>query len=191
MTDTRELLGMMTAHGCSMLGPAGGMPRLTAQDVAGAMGMGKLPRHQGALLLVKFCADEALRHELWSYWFRRVVDHAVATGWRNNRRKGEPAPPPRFQWLARRSLEESLTDNLCRTCEGRADIRVGGVVRLCPACLGTGRDYDSGREWARALDVDEKAYRNTWADRVQWCRGELLTWEVRGVERVRVALMSA
>lgn len=179
---------MMTPHGLQPGGTFGGVPKLTAQDVAGAMGMGKLPRHEASFLLVKYCQDPGPASELWSAWFMTVMERSRAQGWRTNRRKGEAQPPPRFLWLANRTLNEALEDNHCGACDGRSQLSIGGVVRQCPACNGAGKEYASGREWARWLDVDEKTFRSTWLPRVTWCRRELTIWEEDGIARVRACL---
>lgn len=182
MTDTRELLAMMTAHGVPSSAGVGGIPALTAQDVAAAMGMGHIPRREALLLLVKFCDDRSHFHELWAFWFKAVMEHAISKGWRTNRRPGEKRPLPRFKWLAEHTLQEALSDLHCQVCEGHREIAFGGgVTKECPACRGTGRRYWSQRQWAYRLRVGRGAYRRIWSHRVAWCRHEIQVWELNAI----------
>jgi len=174
MADTAELLALMTSHGIDPTKVVtGGTPALTAQDVAGAMGMGKLPRHEALLLLVKYCDEKSMKHELWAFWFKRVMQEKVADGWKT--RAGQ------CRFLSDLSLDESIGTNVCSACGG-------SDMGDCRMCDGTGRRYESERRLMKGFQVAEKTFRQQWLGRIAWARRELQIWELNGLASLRSAL---
>lgn len=181
MPDTRELLGMLTPHGIRMDGAHGGIPRLTPQDVAAAMGMGEIPEEQGHLLLVKYCGDNTPIHKLWASWFMRVMEKKQFEGWKSDK-------PGRFEAMSRFTLNETLSDNLCPVCCGRATVWAGNLEQSCKRCEGSGKSHQTPRMAAVALGVALSAFQKTWVPRFAWCRSELMIWEANAIAGVSRAL---
>lgn len=180
MTDTRELLAMVTAHGVDVGKPFGGAPALTGLDVAGAMGMG-LDRLAAELLLVKYALDETLLGSLRVSWFMVVMERKRAECWKSD-------SPGRFKNLADVTLAEFLSANLCPRCGGRGEIMPLKKPQTCPLCDGARKRYPSDRAMARGVGISHEGYRRYWVDRVQWCRDELERRERVGVARLKCAL---
>lgn len=178
MLDTRERVALMTAHGIGEVGrPFGGIPMLTGMDVAGAMGLG-VNRLGSELLFVKYADDKDLLKSLRITWFMHVMEHGkVAHDWKS---KGGG----KFWNMAETTLAENLGLNLCKRCGGRGQIMPLKKPQTCPVCDGGGKQYPSERAMARGVDVSVQAYRESWTNRVQWCRDEL-----EKQERVAVALL--
>lgn len=178
MSDTRELLAMMTPHGVQVGKPFGGIPKLTGLDVAGAMGMG-LDRLEAHLLLVKYADERALMTQIRIAWFMVVMDHGRRAGWKSEQQG-------RFKNLADTTMAEFLGLNLCSNCRGRGQTMLRKLPLTCSVCEGSGKQHPSERAMARGVGITVQSYRKSWTDRVRWCRDEL---ERR--ERVAVALLSA
>ena len=160
--------------------PFGGVPQLTALDIAGAIGMSNMTDLQSYLLRVKYAMDFGCYDKLRYRWMARVVDHAVHEGWKAQ--KGTPRILP----MAIFTLIEHLGWNACPSCHGAAELVVDEVKVACETCLGTGKQYRSGRWIARhVLDVHPSTYQQTWFDRFNWCRGDLSQIEENAVRKLR------
>lgn len=178
--DVAELMAMMTPHGPKPGHVPGGIPSLTALDVAGAMGMGHLKPEWAALVLVKYCGDSSPVHGLWSIWFRRLMRHKACQGWETI--------PGQVERLSISTLDEAIGSHACRRCGGTGAGIIDGSLKACPACDGLGRQYPGERQMAGALLVSRHAYRTQWAGRVDWCRRELQGWERQALGAISRAL---
>lgn len=178
--DSRELLAQMCPHGIQIGMPFGGIPKLTALDVAAAVAFGRMRKSSAMLLLVKYCDDASMIHELWAHWFRTVMSQAARDGW-----KGKDG---RLERLSLVTLNECLSANQCPDCHGTRSAVIDQKKIECPRCNGTGKQYDSERKLAADLGVEKKTYKNVWQSRVAWCRRELNSWEVEGAQRLAAAL---
>lgn len=180
MTDSRELLAMMTARGIRLGNAYGGVPSLTSLDVAGAMGMGHIPRREAVLLLVKYCDDRTMIHELWAYWFADRMQKAWREKW--VRKRGD------VEKLSRLTLEEHIDGKICKTCCGVGSVIVDSKKRDCHVCEGVGRRYAGEPTLADYFGVSRRQYRQVWEPRVADARGELNRWEIEAAEAVARAL---
>lgn len=79
--------------------------------------------------------------------------------------------------LAEVALAESLGGPRCACCNGTGEGKKGAVVVVCRRCDGSGHHRISGRSYADMVGIDEKAWRNTWADRYGYLRGVCDGWE--------------
>lgn len=180
MSDPAELLAMMTAHGIQIGHVPGSVSRMTALDVAGAMGISHVPPHCQMLVLAKLCLDESARHQAWSYWFRDRVGHYRAAGakW----------CPGQLRALVDHTLAEYLDANACRSCDGVGSRLVDHQFVECEPCGGSGRRYASERAMARAFGVDRRLYARLWAPRIAESRRELHRWEYEALMGVAQGL---
>lgn len=170
MSNPAELLAMMTAHGIQITGVIpGGLSRLTALDVAGAMGIAHVPSHCQMLVLAKLCLDDNAKHQAWSFWFqdRMELYHRLDV----ERRPGQ------VENLCRYTLTEYLSPNACERCGGVGSLLLGELKRDCTRCRGTGKCYPGDRAMARMFDVDRRMYERVWAPRIADGRRELHRWE--------------
>ena len=183
MRDPAELLAMLCPKGLQVGQSFGGVPRLTALDIAGACGMGHMTKAQSALLMIKYCLELEHIKPLHSWWVVQVTDKAADEGWRTETGK------PRMITMATLTLIEHLEHNTCRVCNGRGEFHAEGQqVILCPSCAGSGRKYQSQRAIARAMELDESSYRQTWVPRFAWCRRHLQAIEHDALQLLKKGL---
>lgn len=178
--STAELLSMLTVHGVQIGKPFGGTPAITAQDVAGAMGMGHLPDEQGALLLAKYCLDKRSKHKLWAHWLLAVMHHARAEEWQTARGQ--------LLTLTNLSLEEALEDHVCRVCDGVGELLIDDKKVVCERCDGTGRRFKADYRLAQEMGCGRTVFRSIWKPRMLWCRRELQVWEASGLSALAVSM---
>lgn len=170
----------MCPHGIQVGMPFGGVPQLTALDIAAALGMADVEDIQVRLLRVKFALDLGCYDRLRYEWMHRVVTHAVDEGWKAAKGK------PRILPMAVFTLIEHLGWNCCPACHGNAERMVGDVKEICPTCDGTGKQYRSERWVAQhVLSVHHSTFQQTWRDRFNWCRGDLAELEDAAVRKLR------
>ena len=72
----------MCPRGIQIGRPTGGIPSLTAADVAAVVAMGKLTRTQTLLLYVKYLLELDSWDELRRAWHHEVVTHGQQESWR-------------------------------------------------------------------------------------------------------------
>jgi Zn finger protein HypA/HybF involved in hydrogenase expression len=162
-----ELLAMLAPRTVQMGRiPGGGLPELTAQDLAAALGMSGSDKLSAELLLTKYAQDSDTRNSLKIRWRMRVGDHALHQKW-------DRKPRGTVFALADLALFESLSAQRCPSCNGVAELLIGATVRQCPTCSGTGLPPTSDASVARALNLPLKDYQNRWRDRLAWARREL------------------
>lgn len=176
MADSRELLAMFTPKGVDATKVPGGKPKLTAMDVAGAMGMGRISRKKALLLLVKYCDERQLKPELWSVWFRHVMAKAKRDKW--------DTEIGQLGFLANHSLDECIGTNVCSACQGTKEAVIDQKVVVCPVCKGSGKRYTSERRLAAGFAVSRRQYQQVWAPRVAWGHLTLQGWEASGAKIV-------
>ena len=126
--DTLELLAQMTPHGPSMIGGRGGIDRLTALDIAAAVGMARLDTLSELLVLVHHADMQALRPRLVTQWYLALIDVALSEGWTVERGM------PRIRALARITMHEHLEPSWCRRCNGTG---IHTNQRECATCGGS------------------------------------------------------
>ena len=163
-----ELMAMLSAHGVVIGHIPGGIPNITAADIAGAIGMAH-DDMAAQMLLGKYAMDGHAIGAFRDMWKARVRGVAARDGW------GHPA---RSESLAVYTLAEWLDAQRCRSCKGVAhQMTAEGRVEPCPACSGIGLRVVGDRPVARALGLSNEGYRKSpWRARISWGRTEL--WRV-------------
>lgn len=177
----RELLAQFQPHGLDLMQwaePRQPIPK--AADVGAALGMADLPEYKKQFLMLKYSHCTEYFYSVFNAWFLAVVEQSVREKWRTRSRiSGDQARTAKpFLRLAMYALLEDLSTCQCEMCEGHGSIQFGESWIPCRACNETGFRYPSGREIAEKLAVDEKTYRTTWRARLQWCRYELMRWDM-------------
>ncbi len=157
---SEELFSMMSAKSVNYGGSGGGgIPTLTAQDIAAALGMGRLSRLSANMALYKACDDvhvlPVLQLEInalvarlyydfkWKSPFEDQVDTALF-----------------FQSMGKLALNE-VVGIRHSVCNGTG---IKGKD-VCSGCAGTGYKALSGRKMAANLGLDESVFRRTWLKR--------------------------
>lgn len=161
-----ELLALLTAHGIEPGKVHGGTPSITQMDVAGMMA--RCAPCESALLRAKYCGESI--HDAWAYWF----EHLKAQKWKT--KAGQ------VDTLSKISLLEHVSDNRCGLCSGTQGWFVGNSYQTCPLCEGSGVQFLKPSEIASRLGVERLGI---WADRLGWCRKELIRWEHGALEKFR------
>jgi hypothetical protein len=176
MSNTAELLAMLTSHGVVIGHIPGGIPNLTAADIAGAMGMAH-DDISAQMLLAKYAMDGAAMRSFRDSWAGVVARISRRDGW---------GRPDRASALAVYTLAEWLDSQRCRSCKGVAQqMTPEGRVEPCPACDGIGLRISGDRPVAKALGMSNEGYRKSpWRERALWCRAELLRRELTAVVEV-------
>jgi hypothetical protein len=172
MADPREMLAMLTPHGVRIGHIPGGVPTLTPQDIAAAIGL-ELTEEEGAYMLSRYSKDMQQYRDARVFWFERVMAEAKRNGWKS-------ADPLRFKGLSDATLAEWMDDGNCKGCDGvGTQMTETGRVENCPVCDGTRRRWPSERQTARAIGgISVQAYRETWIPRVGWCRRWLASMDI-------------
>ena len=180
---------------------AGGIPELTPQDIAAALGcvddgLGRELLCQvwwpdGAKLSEHHLIDiltEAHRQE-WQRREDRMLDamltvamhggskgqtafaaaHAERWPGMIHMEQGLPMAANGYKQVRHAVIEEMKGGNLCRSCGGRAAVRIeSGQVCICPKCLGSGRIAVSERSRAQACGMTWEQYRGRWSKVYEW-----------------------
>jgi hypothetical protein len=162
-----KLLALLSPRGIEIgrVPGASGAAKLTAHDVAAALGMGHDP--MGAeLLLAKFSGDHGSIRSAKIRWRMAVGDRSISQKW------GREPKGTTFA-LADWTLNEFLSSNRCTSCHGVAELLINNVKKSCPACHGTGLTDPSEHAISRSLGLPVADYRAHWSVRLGWCRREL------------------
>lgn len=173
-----ELLALLTARVQRFHLAPGGIPRITADDMAHALGMIKIP--EAALYArTKFCGEPSLE-ELALAIRRYAMVRKADASWRI----------PRKEFLldmCRLMVWEAIDPHTCTWCLGRAEVRPeSGPVIVCDACRGTGqrRLFDSDR--ARIVGLAKSSWSDPWAERYREIQIETVDkWESIALSAVR------
>lgn len=169
MTNKAELLALLTPHGSPAVG-RGGIPKLTPQDVAGAMS--RLSQIEAELLYVKYCGMPI--HGLWSEWFQVIMaqDWEAERGQRN--------------MLSKLSLADFISPRVCNTCSGAGSGVFESKLIECRVCDGTGRRAPSERQLSQHMGITRHEWRSRWASRWTWCEKELGRIEYAALAKVKI-----
>ena len=122
-----EKLAQLTPHGVDPLKTYGGIPDVTAMDVAGELR--RCTWLEAELLLVKYAGHE--RFKLWA----AVLMHIMGLGWDLERGS--------FTKIADHVVAETIGSNRCPDCNGTQEATIAGKIELCPRCSGSGVEYYS------------------------------------------------
>lgn len=198
MTNVRKLVARLNASTCRFDVGRGGIPELTPQDIAAALGMvqDELAREvfcaiwwpDGARLAAKGL-DQLIARIQFAEWRRRMETMldaqlvlAAARAERNmeGERRGEtmladsigqmwPALVQEAYALVRGAvLDELRAPEPCEACGGIGDFTIMGRAVPCGECGGGGRVPRSNRQRATSIHRDEAAYRRTWRGVYEW-----------------------
>ncbi len=137
MSDKRERLSVAAQHSIDFTKSiwGGAVPDFTAEDVAGAMGMGHLTQLQAEILLVGYCGHP--RRSLWALtmlelerwrpqWIGAGVAQHIARAALN------VVVPPEKQPGQHVSVDK------CRDCRGTGKDPRDPLQNACPSCGGSG-----------------------------------------------------
>lgn len=173
-------------------GGGGGIPTLTPQDVAGALGM--VPDSLGRELLCHLWWPDGARltrrdlHDKLAIVqfeeFDRLMDtlraaqlaaHLAEHDGLGSRTKAQTrledvraqmwpgiGPHTRYRFVREAVLAEMATPAICTACAGRGQILRETLVVVCATCNGIGRKQVSARRRATAIGCDESSYRRSW-----------------------------
>lgn len=191
MTDVRRLLARLNPAVCRFDIGQGGVPDLTPQDVAAALGMVppglgrelvcRLWWPDGARLSPKELANE-INRAVFGEWLRRArrLEAAkLALHLAEEDRHGSlsrarseveaaramcwPAVGPMYRKIREAVLLEMSGVNHCQRCVGRGFvINRAGLHVACTNCEGRGWAPVSDRQRAVVLGINESSYRRYW-----------------------------
>lgn len=160
-----ELLSKLAPHARFPNGePPGGIPKITAEDVAGACA--GMSRHAYLYALAKFCLDESVLPELRRSNRQMAAHKAGLQGWR--------CDPVSVLLLADLALDEALSPRTCRRCRGS---KLQQNQRQCPWCAGKGYLGIDGGRGAEIVGVSRQAWQQTWRRRADEMVADLLALE--------------
>lgn len=175
---TTNLMAMMTAKGLNYekagKGIVGGIPTLTAQDVAGALGMADISREAYLYGLLKYTEDKKVIHELDKLTQHAVILFALKQGWR------EPFPDDKkrslffFLQMGRLVINELVEENRCNTCSGTGV--VASKRRKCTC--DNGKKPMSFLKQSKFCGMPYKTWYTNWKDRYKECVKEFQKWDV-------------
>lgn len=168
--NPRELLSLLTARVQRFHLAPGGIPNLTAEDVAAALGM---IHHPEARLYarIKYCGQVAYAEELALAMRRYALDRIAKPEWEVPREA--PVGQDKEWWLdmCRMAVAESVDPHTCRTCLGRAETMIDSKRIVCSDCRGTGRKELTQTDRARTMSItrkgwtqDQKRRGSSWAE---------------------------
>jgi hypothetical protein len=198
MASVHKLLGRLNATTCRFDIGRGGIPELTPQDIAGALGMirDEFAREvfcavwwpDGAKLVAKELDRiiAGMQFGEWKSRFDAMLDAQLKVAQaelRSDRRevhaaraalehaKSEMWPALRedaYRLVRLAAVEELRAPKSCPTCQGRATAKVGELVVSCSACDGSGVVPVSNRRRAASMQVNESTYRRVWQPVYEW-----------------------
>lgn len=195
--DPRALMGMLEAKSPNLRG-SGGIPEITPEIVAGALGS-----ISDAFVRETFCAlywpggaaitrkqyQAAMGKRLCYQHWQTIRAHIEAQA---DLGIAQAMGTDEFTLRRLRAREEACRDqrwpawtttylrvpdavvsevglrNLCETCGGSGSHHDGLKVVSCPACEGLGVVPVSNRQRARMLEIDEARYRASWHRPYEW-----------------------
>lgn len=181
--DPRELLGMLATRVQHFSAAPGGIPALTADDIAHAMaGVGTVKRDDKIIRTrdadriilygrVKYAGESDSAQELALTFRRKIATDLDIWGWR--------IPRPDFVLdMCALALTESVDPMVCAWCSGRGSAMVGNKVVVCDGCKGSGRRLMQARDRAKLMGCTEQAWSMSWAKRYTEMREILDWWEM-------------
>lgn len=136
----------------------GGIPDLTAEDIAHALGM--IASEEARLYArIKYCAQLEFAEDLARAMRRYILFRKVDDKWR--------IPRPDFLLdMTYLMLAEAVDPHTCSWCQGRAEVKPEqGPVIVCEACKGTGKRAMRDGDRARLMDISKSSWSETWGER--------------------------
>lgn len=190
MHDPLELLAMLTARVQRFHMAPGGIPAITSDDIAHALGM--IHNDEARLYArLKYCHQHTYAEGLALFIRRFILMKKLSDRWR--------IPRPGFVFdLSCLMLAEAIDPHVCSWCRGRGERpeideenKPTGKLKPCDQCHETGRRSLALREAdrARLMDMSRSAWHNTWDDRYQDAQRDTISkWEsiIQGALRKRM-----
>ena len=169
--NPRELLALLTARVQRFHLAPGGIPNITAQDIAQALGMIAIDEAR-IYARVKYCAQ--LEYADGLAWKIRlhIMTRKLQASWR--------IPHPDFLLdMSYLMLAESVDPHTCTWCHGRAEVKPEtGPVITCGACEGTGRRRIRDTDRARLMGLSKSSWSDPWGERYREAQIETVDkWE--------------
>lgn len=107
-----------------------------------------------AYAMAKFTGDDSAVGVVLIMTHKQALNVAVKSGWK--------VRPSQLKVLAGIATHEALSPCKCKKCGG-----IGYKLnKACLACNGTGLGHESTRAMAKAIGVDEAAYRRNWREKL-------------------------
>lgn len=213
MANVRKLIARLNPASIRYGAGRGGIPELTPQDIAGALGMVRdgLGREifchlwwpDGARL-TQAQLFEHLVHAQFEEWNRRAdilraaqIAHYLADD--PARAKSQLAAARNQMWpgiaghtiyrmIRLAVLLEISSPNLCEACGGRGEVRRGSLTIACDECHGEGRQGRSDRQRAASIHRDVSNYVRTWRGPYEWLYEHCRDAEDKAVHQFEAAL---
>lgn len=192
------VFALMTARSPQFKPGNGGLPQITGEDVAFALGCCRHPGQQ-AFLRMKYTQDFAVFGQAHDPLLAIMQREAQKRHWRN--------PDKKTLWLLSmaalwymgcvsdvllRQSEFARMLSHCRDCHGRGVImrkipEAGKLLKKpvpCPLCDGTGRPQLKTQAMADFLEIDWHSWRDTWEARFDLAVQILDRWERTGLRKM-------
>jgi hypothetical protein len=192
-----ELLGRLEATTVKFDLGRGGLPTLTPQDIAAALGMCQDKR--AAKVYQCFAGETAdpkeldfivatIQFEEWRNRADRMLEAQLAVasadmasnGRQDAKRRAKllmdgakaalwpPLVEETYAAMRKTLINELRRPKICPVCNGRKAIKNGDLLVECLACLGTGKAATSNRRRAVEMHIDNAAYIRTWGKVYDW-----------------------
>lgn len=145
------------------LDPKGGIPDVTAEDVAHALGTLK-HKYASLVIRVKYAGQEELERDLFVSLYTCMMESG-AKDWIR----------PRPRWIldmCHTALSEFLAPALCPDCNGKGEFMHKSLKITCQTCLGSGKFKPIDPQ--DALNV---SHWKLWDGQYRQIMGKLSLWE--------------
>lgn len=170
-----NLMALLSPSSINYNSTPGGTPQLTAEDVAGALGMGNLPREAYLLGLLKYADDKTVLHEL----DKLVQEYVIKVGVRNKWREPWPSDKKKslffFLQFGRQMINEVLKENTCKTCNGTGVYQHKALTRKCNC--NDGKKEIAKSKLASNCGITYQNWHKTWHPRYLECLTQLHKWD--------------
>jgi hypothetical protein len=212
-----ELLGRLEATTVKFDLGRGGLPTLTPQDIAAALGMCQDKR--AAKVYQCFAGETAdpkeldfivatIQFEEWRNRADRMLEAQLAVASADMAERGRTEAKRRAKMLMdgakaamwpalveetyasmrRAIIKEFRNPKICPTCNGRKAVKNGDLLVECLTCLGTGKSAVSNRRRSHEMGISDSNYIRTWGKVYEWTYRQINDMICDGRESFRKAL---
>jgi|SRR6185437_6629580 len=213
MGNVRKLVARLNPASIRYGAGRGGIPELTPQDIAGALGMVRegLGREifchlwwpDGAKLTQAQLFEYLVRAQ-FEEWNRRAdilraaqIAHYLADDQARAKAQLQAAKEQMWPGIAGHTVYHMIrlavvlelsAPNLCEVCGGRGEVLRGSLTIPCGECHGEGRRGRSDRQRAAMIHRDEANYRRTWRGPYEYLYRHCKDAEDKAVHQLESAL---
>lgn len=175
-----KAIARMAGKGLTLDFISGGAPALSMDQLMACLK--GLDRGPELLIRAAFIGQPVMR-DLYLEGFHLAVTIASEKGWKPV--KGKPV----LRNMAAMAIDEVVAPNrhFCPACGGTGQT-YGGPDKppgVCRRCTGSGNRFISMRSQAARCDIDEAAWRRTWAPRYPVIRMAIYGWQDDGLRHVK------